>query len=293
MHLSTDHNFLGLEEPHCSFNKARYVIQSAPYEHTSSYKSGSSKGPGAILKASQFVEYYDIELNSDVAHQQGICTIPPMDFNGKVDEDAMKVIEQSTEMLLKSNKRIWTLGAEHTITLGCVRAFRKRYGQDMAVLQIDAHSDLRMEYEGNALSHACVMARIHEIQHPIFQVGIRAQCQEEADLIKTSNNIHTWYDHLIQTDNQWMDEVVSRLPEYTYLTIDADGLNPVWMPEVGTAEPGGLHWYNTLEFIKKVFQNTKVVGIDFVEICPKEGGSTAYNAAQLIYKLTGYWDLWN
>jgi agmatinase len=293
MHLGPEDNFLGLEEPFCSFDRAKYTIQSAPYEHTSSYKRGSAQGPKAILEASHYVEFYDIELNGDVAHQEGISVVPPLDFRGKVNEDALLEIERSTELLLKNNKRIWTLGAEHTISLGCVRAFRKRYGQDMGILQIDAHSDLRMEYEGNPLSHACVMARIHEMNHPLFQVGIRAQCEEEANLIKTSENIHTWYDYLIQKTDLWMDEVVSRLPEYTYVTIDADGLNPTMMPEVGTAEPGGLNWYTTLEFMKKVFQNTRVVGMDFVEICPEKGGRTAYNAAQLIYKLTGYWNQWN
>jgi agmatinase len=282
-------NFLAIEdEAYYSFDNAKYVIQSAPYEHTSSYISGSKKGPEAILKASHFVEFYDEELDQETFKKGGICTLPPMDFDEKVNEKAVKLIEKNTLKLLAQNKFPITLGSEHTITYGTIRAV-KQYVPDVHVLQIDAHSDLRMEYHGNPYSHASVMARVHEINVPLTQVGIRAQCIEEAELIKSSPIIHTFYAHQVRNNPKWAEDALKTLGENVYVSIDADGFDPSIVPAVGTAEPNGMLWQETLEFLKSVFANRNVVGFDVVEIAPVKGNIlTEFTMAKLIYKLIGF-----
>jgi agmatinase len=282
-------NFLAIEDDaYFSFDNAKYVIQSAPYEHTSSYISGSKKGPEAILKASHFVEFYDEELDQETFKKGGICTLPPMDFEDKVNEKAVKLIEKNTLKLLSQNKFPITLGSEHTITFGTVRAV-KQFVPDVHVLQIDAHSDLRMEYHGNPYSHASVMARVHEINVPLTQVGIRAQCIEESELIKSSANIHTFYAHQVRNNPKWAAEALKTLGENVYISIDADGFDPSIVPAVGTAEPNGMLWQETLEFLKSVFANRNVVGFDVVEIAPIKGNIlTEFTMAKLVYKLIGF-----
>jgi agmatinase len=157
------------------------------------------------------------------------------------------------------------------------------------VLQIDAHSDLRESYHDNIYSHASVMKRIHDMQVPLVQIGIRAQCKEEADLIKSSKIIHTFYAHAIRKNPDWMREALAKLPEFVYLTIDADGFDPAVIPAVGTAEPNGLFWVETLEFLRLVCSHRKVIGFDIVECAPIEGSILSqYNLAKLCYRIIGY-----
>jgi agmatinase len=287
--LGKEENFLGIEEPElCSYENARFVIQSAPYEHTSSYLEGSSKGPAAIIEASHFVEFYDEELDKETYKECGIATLAPIDFGSKVDADAIDLIEKSTEQLIHDEKFVVSLGAEHTVTLGFVKAFAKRY-DNLTVLQIDAHSDLRESYHDNPYSHASVMARVHDMGINLCQVGIRAQCKQEADLIKASSNIFTFYAHQIRKNHEWMQEVISSLSDNVYITIDADGFDPSIVPAVGTAEPGGLYWRETMELLSQVICQKNVVGFDVVEIAPRKGDILSeYNMAKLVYRLIGF-----
>jgi agmatinase len=266
--LSNDKAFLAMPEQElCSYEKSRFIIQQVPYEHTSSYVAGSAKGPAALEE---------------------------MQFGNKVDADAVALIENETDKLINDGKFVISIGAEHTVTNGFVKSHLKKY-KDLCVLQIDAHSDLRESYHDNIYSHASVMARIHEMKVPLTQIGIRAQCKEEADLIKSSGNIHTFYAHQIRNpkfeirNSNWMDEAIATLGQNVYLTIDADGFDPSVMPCVGTAEPNGLYWDETVTFLSKVIQQRNVVGFDIVEIAPKKGEIlTQYNCAKLLYRLTGY-----
>jgi agmatinase len=287
--LNPSSNFLGITEPELYKYKAcKCIIQQLPYEYTSSYKLGSSRGPSAILQNSHFVEYYDPEIDTEAYKQCGIAAIREVDFEGLIDEDAMHKIYLETKKHLENEKFTVSLGAEHTITYGVFKAFIEKW-DDIAILQIDAHSDLREEYEGNKWSHASVMARINELNPNIFQVGIRAQSAEEASLIKASRNIQTWYAHNIWDNEEWMDQLISKLPKRLYITIDTDGFDPSICPSVGTPEPGGLLWYSTLKFLRKVFLKRDVKGFDIVELNPKsEDDNTAYTMAQLCYKLIGY-----
>ncbi len=287
--LASEHNFLGIaQEELFTYHSSKCVIQQLPYEHTSSYKQGSDKGPQAVINNSHYVEFYDPELDAEAYKACGIACVQPLDFTGSIDAEAMDLIYQDSKKHLDNDKFLVSLGAEHTVTYGIFKAFQEKWS-DIGILQLDAHSDLRLEYEGNKWSHASVMARIHELKPEIFQVGIRAQCIEESHLIKSADNIHCWYAHQIWQDDTWMDELVAKLPKKMYITIDTDGFDPSICPSVGTAEPGGLLWYPTLKLLKKVFEKCEVKGFDIVELNPSsDDDSTAYNMAQLCYKLIGY-----
>ncbi len=287
--LSTDNNFLAIPEPElCDYAHSKFVIQQVPYEHTSSYLQGSAKGPGAMIEASHFVEFYDEMLDMESYKHCGIATLPAMDFSGKVDADAIALIERETSQHINNGKFVVSVGAEHSVTFGFVKAYKNKFA-DLHVLQIDAHSDLRFSYHDNIYSHASVMARVHESGIPITQIGIRAQCKEESDLIKSSDRIHTFYAHQIRRNKNWMDEAIKTLGKDVYLTIDADGFDPSVMPCVGTAEPNGMFWDETIQFLEKVFAERNVVGFDIVEIAPQEGQIlTQYNCAKLLYRLIGF-----
>ena len=287
--LATDKNFLGIEEEELyNYESSKVVIQSAPYEHTSSYLMGSANGPEAIIQASQFVEFYDEELDTETFRKVGIATLPAMDFTAKVNEDAIALIEEETGKLLDDGKFVVSIGAEHTVTYGFVQAFAKKYN-NLTVLQIDAHSDLRYSYHDNIYSHASVMHRVHDLGINLCQAGIRAQCIEESDLIKKSDNIHTAYAHQIRTNPNWIKELLANMTENVYITIDADGFDPSIMPAVGTAEPNGLFWNETLDLLRTVCKERNVVGFDVVECAPMEGSILSeYTLAKLIYRLIGY-----
>lgn len=287
--LGTEDNFLGISEVELySYEKSKVVIQSAPYEKTSSYLEGSANGPGAIIAASHFVEFYDEEVDDEIYKKLGIATLEPMEFGDLRDGDAVDLIEKETEKLLNDGKFVVSIGAEHTVTYGFVKAFVKKFS-NLSILQIDAHSDLREAYHDNPYSHASVMKRVHDMGLNICQVGIRAQCKEEADLIKSSKNIHTFYAHYIRRNPNWTDELISKLGENVYITIDADGFDPSIMPAVGTAEPNGLYWEETLSLLQKVCKQKNVVGFDVVECAPMEGSILSeFTLAKLIYKILGY-----
>lgn len=286
---SASSNFLGIEDPSfCSYESSKYVIQSAPYEHTSSYLSGSDKGPEAIIEASHYVEFYDEELDQETFRLGGIATLDPIDFTGKVNKEAVDLIEAETSKLLADDKFVISLGAEHTVTFGFVKAHLKKY-PNLSVLQIDAHSDLREAYQDNPYSHASVMARVNDLKIPISQAGIRAQCIEEAELIKASPNIKTAYAHQIRRNPNWMNELVDHLSNDVYITIDADGFDPSIMPAVGTAEPNGLFWEETMQLFQRCAKKKNIVGFDIVECAPMEGSILSeFTLAKVLYRLLGY-----
>lgn len=289
-YLKTKNNFLALPDAKdYAYEHCRTVIQQIPYEYTSSYVQGSAKGPGAIVSASQFVEFYDEELGQETYKKiGGICSMKPLDFKNKVNKKAVDYIESETDKLIKDGKFVVSLGAEHTITLGLVKSHLKKY-KKFTVLQIDAHSDLRESYHNNKYSHASVMARVHELNVPLVQVGIRAQCIEEAELIKTSDNITTFYAHQVRNNPKWAVEALKACGENVYISIDADGFDPAVVPAVGTAEPNGLFWNETIQFLKQVCETKNVIGFDIVEIAPVKGSILSeYTMAKLCYKILGY-----
>ena len=284
-------NFLGLGDRHCRFDTAPIAVLPAPYEHTVSYGGGTARGPAAILRASRFVEYYDEEVERELCFEAGITTLPPVAFGKRVDQRALALLRDTVDALLEKGKWVMTLGGEHTISQAPIASYLQHY-PDLSVLQIDAHSDLRDSYQGTPYSHACVMARVCEVLSPtrLVQVGIRAQCIEEATYIR-ERGVRTFYAHQIRASGtpSWQDQVVKSLSDHVYVSFDVDGFDPSIMPSTGTPEPNGLFWAETMHLLRSVGQEKRIVGCDLVELAPVRGVvHPDLAAAKLAYKLMNY-----
>ena len=286
-------NFLSLPEEWSVLDRSRVVILPVPYEHTTSYGKGTASGPASVLDASGQVELYDEELDAEIYRVAGgIATVEPMEFHS-FDAAAIGSIEERVHGLIEKGKTVVCIGGEHSISIGAVRAHSRRY-PDLSVLQLDAHSDLREEYEGNRYSHACVMARVYEFNKNIVQVGIRSQCREEADFIR-QKSINMFYAFDLKSrrygEDQyaWHDAVIGCLRENVYLTIDCDFFDPGLMPAVGTPEPGGFGWHETISFLRSLAERRRIVGFDITELSPIPGLiHPQFVMAKLIYRLIGY-----
>lgn len=285
-------NFGGLSEEFSSYDKSKIVILPVPYDETRDWivgkdweKMDASQGPQAIIAASRNMELYDLSTDSET-YLQGIHTLSAIKVK-KDPEETIKLIETEAFKHIRRNKFVVMLGGEHSISTGLVKALHHKFPK-MSVLQIDAHSDLRDDWEdGGPYSHASVMARITEIC-PAVQVGIRSMCVEESKKIK-QGNYNIFYAKDIHDHNQWMEQAISKLTDDVFITIDLDGLDPSIMPSTGTPVPGGLQWYQTLKFLKKVFQKKNVIGFDVVELAPNPGNvSPDFLAAKLTYTLLSY-----
>lgn len=283
-------NFLAIEEEHSSLTDSRIAILSAPYEHTVSYGGGAAEGPTAIIGASAYVEFYDDEFERELCFDAGIATIKPIDFGKRVDRDALDLIAENVMQLLKMEKFVVTLGGEHTISTAPILAHLEKYPQ-MSVLHFDAHSDLRDSYEGSKYSHASFCARVAERLDParITQVGIRAQCREEAEFIK-SNGVKTFYANAIRRGvhgEYWQRSVVDTLGEEVYVTFDVDYFDPSIMPATGTPEPDGFLYSETLDLFRTLLRSgRRIIGFDIVELAPMKGLSHPdLLTARLLYKM--------
>jgi agmatinase len=279
------HNFLGLPDKLAEFEKSEFVILPVPYEQTTTYQVGTKHAPDAIIAASQEVETFDEELEFE-ACQAGICTINDLETATWDAKRMLEEIHQTTRSLIDEGKKVAMIGGEHTISIGAVKAFKDKY-PDLCVLQLDAHADLRDTYQENKYSHACVMRRIGEIC-PFVGVGIRNVSKEEHEFIRR-NKTDLFFDRGLIDLDLWYEPVLDKLGPDVYLTLDLDFLDPSIMPSVGTPEPGGLLWYETLDFLKELVNRKNVVGFDVVELCPVRGlAAPDFLAAKLIYKIITY-----
>jgi agmatinase len=285
--------FLGSDVA-ANYDAARVVILPIPYEATTTYRRGCENGPDAILEASQQVEYYDEELDWETCRDIGIYTSPAIadTRNGSPvsDQQMLQVTQETVSKLIADGKFAIALGGEHSITTGIVEAYRQAYpNEPFTVIQIDAHGDLRHEYEGSIHNHACVMRRIVDMNLPTVQIGIRAICKEEADLIK-EKNLTVFRAREIAVQPDWIERAIAAIPtQKVFLTIDLDGIDPTLIPGVGTPEPGGLTWYGVITFLRRVFESHQVIGCDVMELAPVEDSVVSeFTAAKLVYKLIGY-----
>jgi len=275
-------NFGDLPEEYSTLKNARVVVIPVPYDRTSTWIKGADKGPAAIIEASAHMELYDIETDSEV-YKKGIFTAKPVDGQ-QFPEDMIQMVTEQIQQYHQNDKFVVVLGGEHSVSLGPVREHTAN-NTDLTVLQLDAHSDLRDEYEDSRYNHACVMARITELC-PIMQVGIRSMDSSEKNALDTNRVIFAGE---IFTNKNWIEKVLSKLSQNVYVTIDLDVFDPSIMPSTGTPEPGGILWYDTLGLLRTVFENRNVVGFDVVELCPDERNKAPdFLAAKLIYKLLSY-----
>jgi len=283
--------FLRLAGEYGDPEAAGVVVLSAPFERSSSYGWGSFRGPRAILEASGELEEYDEELGVEIYRScGGIATLEPMLFLRDTADEAVERIRDEVSVWRRKGKFVVVLGGEHTCTLGPIRSFAETHGEGLSVLQLDAHGDLRPEYLGDPYSHACAMARALDCVSSVVQVGVRAQGREEA-VQDWQGRVHTFPAHRILTGRlpDWQDRVLDVLRESVYLTVDADFFDPSVIPSVGTPEPGGFLWYETLAFLRRVCTERTVVGFDVCEFAPVDGvHHPDFTLARLMYKLIGY-----
>jgi len=275
-------NFAALPAQYSEFEASKVVVLPIPYDSTTDWRSGSRDGPMAIIDASQYLELYDQELDRE-SYLVGIHTLPELKPSMKGPEDTVERVYKVASDLVRKEKFVVMLGGEHSLTLGMVRAFKERFDR-LSVLQLDAHADLRDEYEDSRYSHACVMRRVLECC-PIVQVGIRSLSLEEQRFVAL-NQMQPFFAEGLALDEK---AIISALSEEVYITIDLDVFDPSIMSAVGTPEPGGLSWYEVLRLLRHVAQEKHIVGFDLVELCPREGPSScAFLAAKLAYKLIGF-----
>lgn len=280
--MKTINTYAGIPEKYAGIESSKIVLVPVPYDETSTWGKGADKGPDAFLQASENMELYDIETDTEV-YKQGIYLANAV--TEKSSPEAMvNAVHEVIKSNIKRNKFVTMFGGEHSVSIGAIRAFNECY-QNLTVLQIDAHADLRKEYEGTPYNHACALYEANETTH-LVQVGIRSMDSSEKSVMNIDN---VFFAHEMAVDSYWMDNVIELLGDTVYITFDLDALDPSIMPSTGTPEPGGLFWYETLEFLKKVFEQKNVVGFDLVELCPNETDpSSDFLAAKLYYKMLSY-----
>jgi N1-aminopropylagmatine ureohydrolase len=265
-------------------NSARTVVLPVCYEQSPSYGTGSQNGPYHILDASEQLE--DLDENTLIEWTQlNIHTLPVLNPSDQ-PETAMQQIYDAARPILNQSQFLLTLGGDHAISVGTIRAATKVY-KDVAVLQIDAHLDLRDEWNGSRYNHACVMRRvIDDYRVPVFQVGIRAIAKEENVFIQ-SQGLSPLFMHMIDPFNlDWIDQLIKKLPQNVYLSFDLDGLDPAVLPGTGTPEPGGFTYNQVRHLIQRLGQQRQVVAADIVELMKIEGSHVSeFTAAKIAQKM--------
>ncbi|MDE5421072.1 agmatinase [Ancylomarina sp. DW003] len=275
-------NFAGIEDEYCSFEDAATLLQSIPYDGTSTWGKGADKAFPAFLRALENMELYDIETDSEV-YKTGVHILPDIKESSSPEAMVNSVYEAVKEVI-PSKKFLTFFGGEHSVSIGIIRALTERY-ENLTVLQLDAHSDLRATYNGTPYNHACA---VHEASKTtnLIQVGIRSMDSCELPFL---NHEKCFFAHDIHNKTAWMTNSISQMTNHVYVTIDLDVFDPSIMPSTGTPEPGGLDWYTVIAYLRQVFRNKNVVGFDIVELAPQEGQKASdFLTAKLYYKLLSY-----
>lgn len=276
--------FGGLCNPYGSEETAAVVILPIPFDISSSYKSGSHLGPEALIEASRNVELYDIETDFE-PFLKGIYTAPPI-----IAEDAETMIQETYRRVSKyldERKLVASLGGEHTVSYGPIKAYAEKY-PGLTIVQFDAHADLQEAYEGNPWSHASVMMRVRELPNinRILSIGVRSLSRDEVPFIDRPS---TFYAHEIDEGDSWCARFFNAIQGPIYITFDLDAFDSSLMPSTGTPEPGGLQWNQTMRILKKLAATAPIVGFDIVELCPLPHlHAPNYLAAKLLYKILSY-----
>ncbi len=273
--------FCGLSHNDSDYSRASIVILPVPFDKTSTWLKGADKGPAAIIEASRYLEFYDIETDSEV-FKKGIFTAKPVQSSSS--SVLIKKTDSAVSKYLKDNKLVVTLGGEHSISIGIIKSYARHY-KNLSVLHLDAHADSRESYEGSRYNHACVIARAREYTSNIVSVGIRSMDVSERSGIDRKK---MFFVHEIHDSDKWISKAVSRLTDTVYVTIDLDVFDPGIMPSTGTPEPGGLGWYQVLKLLSSVARSKRIVGFDVVELCPSNSKAPDFLAAKLIYTLLSY-----
>ncbi len=275
-------NYAGIPDQYAKLDTSKIVLIPVPYDGTSTWQKGADKGTEAFLHASENMELYDIETDSEV-YKEGIYLADPVTEDSS-PEAMVEAVHQTAKKYINRNKFVTLFGGEHSISIGSIRAFNECF-EDLTVLHIDAHADLRKEYEGTKCNHACAVYEASQ-ETNLVQVGIRSMDSSEKTVMDMDK---VFFAHEMVSDEYWMDNAIDLLSGNVFITFDLDAFDPSILSSTGTPEPGGLLWYETLEFLRRVFEEKNVVGFDIVELCPNEiDKSSDFLAAKLYYKMLSY-----
>lgn len=275
-------NYAGIAEELCTFERAKVLLQSIPYDGTSTWGKGADQGFEAFLDASENMELYDIETMSEPYHH-GVHILPQIKENDSA-EAMFHAVYEKTKHLLTTGKYLTFFGGEHSVSIGIIKAYYEQY-KNLTVLQIDAHADLRPSYLGTPYNHACAVYDASKNTN-LIQVGIRSMDKIEEEHMNRSK-VYFAEDMYGTTD--WMDHSIAQMTDDVYLTIDLDAFDASIMPATGTPEPGGMDWNTMIRYLRKVFEQKNVVGFDIVELAPIEGfHAPQFLVAKLYYKMLSY-----
>ncbi len=278
----TKKTYAGIPEKYARLDDAKVVLIPVPYDGTSTWQKGADKGPEAFLHASENMELYDIETKSE-PYKKGVYLAPAISENSS-PEKMVEAVHKITKNYIKQGKFVTLFGGEHSISIGSIRAFKECF-DNLTVVQLDAHADLRSEYEGSKCNHACAVYEASKTTN-LIQVGIRSMDVSE---LEHMDETQVYFAHDMVNDDDWMEDSLHQMTENVFITIDLDAFDPSILPATGTPEPGGLLWYETLSYLKLIFKKKNVVGFDIVELCPNEKEkSSDFLAAKLYYKMLAY-----
>lgn len=278
----TKKTYAGIPEKYSRLDDAKVVLIPVPYDGTSTWQKGADKGPEAFLNASENMELFDIETRTE-PYKKGVYLAPAVTENTS-PEKMVEAVYKTTKNYIQQEKFVTLFGGEHSISIGSIRAFKDSF-ENLTVVQIDAHADLRPEYEGTSCNHACAVYEASKTTN-LIQVGIRSMDISEMEHMDENQ---TYFAHDLVNYDDWMDDALGQMTHNVFITIDLDAFDPSILPSTGTPEPGGLLWYETLDFLKLIFKKKNVVGFDIVELCPNETEkSSDFLAAKLYYKMLSY-----
>ena len=274
--------FGGIDNDLAEYETAKILLQSIPFDGTSTWGKGANKGFCSFLEAAENMELYDIETDSEV-YKKGIHILKEITEKSN-PKKVFEAVYQKTQKLLTSNKFLTFFGGEHSISIGIIKAFYEKYN-GLTVLQLDAHADLRPTYMNSPFNHACALHDASKKTN-LVQVGIRSMDASEKKYMKPSN---VFFAEKMYGNNTWMDESIDKMTNEVYISLDLDVFDPSILPATGTPEPGGLLWNDMLIYLNKIFKTKNVVGFDIVELAPiKEQPASNFLAAKLYYKMLSY-----
>ena len=271
-----------IDEKYALLETSKVVLIPIPYDGTSTWQKGANNGPDAFLEATKNMELFDIETMGQ-PHKEGIY-ITPFVLEKSSPEKVVETVYKTTKKYLQKDKFVTLFGGEHSISIGAIQSFNEFF-EDLTVVQMDAHADLRPTYNGSECNHACALSKANKTTN-LIQVGIRSMSKKELEYM---NSESVFFSHKLSNNKKWMKKALKRMTKNVFITFDLDVFDSSLLPSTGTPEPGGMLWYQTLEFLQKIFKNKNVVGFDIVELCPNpKEKSSDFIAAKLYYKMLAF-----
>ncbi len=278
----TNNTYAGIPEEFAKLEQSKIVLIPVPFDGTSTAQKGSEKGPEAFLNASNNMELYDIETDTEV-YQQGIYLADAVEDSASAKE-MVEAVHQATKKYIKKNKFVTIFGGEHVTSIGTIRAFNEMF-PSLTVLHIGAHTNLRKSHNGNSINNACALNEANQVTN-LIQVGLRSMSVNEKTIADSDK---TYFAHEMAVDDTWMDSAIDQMTDNVFINFSLNALDISILPNTASPLPGGLFWYETLDFLKQVFSEKNVVGFDIVELCPNvKQKASDFLAAKLYYKMLSY-----